>query len=469
MVSPSDPRREDASDRYVCVDFGSTFTKVIEVAADGRLLATGSARTTIDTDVMDGYDLALDDAGIVVGDAQVLACSSAGGGLRIAVVGYERAITAEAGYRVGLSAGGRVCHVTSGELDDAAIAELADSRPDVLLLVGGTDGGNSEVLLHNARSLARAGLSLPVVLAGNADAADQVRRVLRRRNVPVTVAANVLPKIGVLDPRSAREAIRETFIDHVIGGKHLSTRVDLATFVEAATPDAVLAGVELLADGVGDGQGVGDVVVVDVGGATTDVYSVTSPDLDDNPAGREAVATLWRSRTVEGDLGVRWNAPSILDAGVREGMLTEADHERLVTECDLRRAEPGFVPDDTAGAEVDQLLATLASRVALRRHARPHTTGEVRYPGKDLSRVALVVGSGGVLRHCGARRAEALVREAVEDPAGGWRHPERARYVVDRDYVLAAAGLIGRREPATAVALLHGSLVGDSGISLRNR
>ena len=82
------------------------------------MVATGSARTTIDTDVMDG----MDDAVVTPGsssraDAEVLACSSAGGGLRIAVVGYERAITAEAGYRVGLSAGGRVCHVTSGELE----------------------------------------------------------------------------------------------------------------------------------------------------------------------------------------------------------------------------------------------------------------------------------------------------------------------------------------------------------------
>ena len=65
-------------------------------------------------------------------------------------------------------------------------------------------------------------------------------------------------------------------------------------------------------------DGVGDVVVVDVGGATTDVYSVTSPDLDEDPAEREAVATMWRSRTVEGDLGVRWNAPGIVEAATRE-------------------------------------------------------------------------------------------------------------------------------------------------------
>ena len=445
--------------RFVCVDFGSTFTKVVVVDISGDVVASGSARTTIDTDVMNGMDAALADAGVDLSSAshttEVLACSSAGGGLRIAVVGYERAITAEAGYRVGLSAGGRVVHVTSGELADADVAELSASLPDVVLLVGGTDGGNSEVLVHNARTLAAAKPQLPVVLAGNRDVQDHVRRILRRGQVPVTVADNVLPAIGVLDPRSARDAIREVFISHVIGGKHLSTRVDLGTFVQAATPDAVLAGVELLADGTTTAPGVGDVVVVDVGGATTDVYSVTSPDLDEQPAEREAVATLWRSRTVEGDLGVRWNAPGIVEAAHRERLIDDREAQSLGQAAAARRANPGLLPESATDAAIDRELARLASTVALRRHAKPHTAGQVRYPGKDLHRVGLVVGSGGVLRHSTLDDAAALVREAVEDPAGGWRTPERATTVVDTRYVLAAAGLIGAQAPEIASRLLH--------------
>ncbi len=445
---------------FVCVDFGSTFTKLVAVDAEGRLVATGSSRTTIETDVMDGMDAAVADAGIVIGDQdEVLACSSAGGGLRIAVVGYERAITAEAGYRVGLSAGGRVCHVASGELGDAEIGELRASTPDVLLLVGGTDGGNADVLRHNARVIARADVGVPVVLAGNVAARDAVVRVLRRHSVPVTAADNVLPKIGELDPRSAREAIREVFISHVIGGKHLSRRVDLGTWVQAATPDAVLSGVELLADGTDELPGVGDVVVVDVGGATTDVYSVTSPELDDDPSEREAVATLWRSRTVEGDLGVRWNAPGIVEAAGVEHLLT--DGELLESAAARRHEDPGYLPDTPSERGIDRRLAQLAATVALRRHARPHTAGSVRYPGKDLSRVTLVVGSGGVLRHSPAAEARTIVEQAVADPAGGWRTPERVRALVDSRYVLAAAGLIGRSHPDVAVRLLHGSLAGS--------
>jgi uncharacterized protein (TIGR01319 family) len=455
--------------QYVCVDFGSTFTKVVVVDEHGALTATGSSRTTIDSDVMDGMDAAIADAGILLegnreqhgsyGKTTVLACSSAGGGLRIAVVGYERAITAEAGFRVGLSAGGRVSHVTSGDLTGDDLEALTTAEADLLLLVGGTDGGNAEVLLHNARALAKARVNLPIVVAGNGAARDQVTRILRRARMTVTTADNVLPKIGVLDPRSARGAIREVSISHVIGGKHLSSRVDLSTFVQAATPDAVLAGVELLADGVSSLDGAGDVVVVDVGGATTDVYSVTSPDLDDDPAEREAVATMWRSRTVEGDLGVRWNAPGIVEAATREGLIEGSEVDDLIAAAEMRRADPGYLPSTDAERVIDRTLVRLAATVALRRHAKPHTSGDVRYSGKDLSKVSLVVGSGGVLRHSSYDDAAQLLRSAFRDPAGGWRTPERADSVIDAHYVLAAAGLIGRLSPDVAVRLLRGSLL----------
>ncbi|HEU4338222.1 MAG TPA: glutamate mutase L, partial [Nocardioides sp.] len=147
----------------VCVDFGSTWTKAALVdLAGGALLGTASHPTTLPRpdgtgDVLDGYDacvaaLAQQDARAL--DADVLACSSAGGGLRIAVVGNEELVTAEAGRRVALSSGGKVVLVLHGGLDDAKLAELRAAEPDVVLLVGGTDGGNAEVLEGDARFLA---------------------------------------------------------------------------------------------------------------------------------------------------------------------------------------------------------------------------------------------------------------------------------------------------------------------------
>jgi uncharacterized protein (TIGR01319 family) len=440
----------------VCVDLGSTFTKAAAVRLpDGRLLGTAQSRTTIDTDVAEGLDEVL--ASLATHRSarpaaswydDVVACSSAGGGLRLAVVGYERSVTAEAGHRVGLSAGARVEHVSSGPLDDAHLAALVGSRPDVVLLVGGTDGGNADVLMHNARALAHARLDVPVVVAGNAAAADQVRRILRHAGQPVTVTANVLPRIGVLEPRPAREAIREVFIRHVIGGKHLSARLDLSRLVRAATPDAVLAGVEVLADEVGD------VILVDVGGATTDVYSVLSPDPEALPAEQDAAGTLWRSRTVEGDLGVRWNAAGIVEAARGERLVDDVEAQRLGAAAVRLAAHPGLVPTTPDEREVDGRLAMLAATVALRRHARPHESGGVRHPGKDLRRVALVVGSGGVFRHAGPQ-GTALLRACVHDLAGGWRLPERAEVVVDRHYVMAAAGTLDPDQRAAATALVR--------------
>ncbi|MBO4210983.1 glutamate mutase L, partial [Micromonospora echinofusca] len=156
-----------------------------------------------------------------------------------------------------------VVHVAAGVLSGADVAALRAARPDVLLLVGGTDGGDGEVLLRNAGRLARMRWRVPVVLAGNAVVRDEVAAVLAAGGVPVTVAGNVLPKIGVLAPQEARAAIRQVFLRHVIGGKGLSRGPRFASLVRAATPDAVLTGVEVLADAVG-----GDLAVVDVGGAT---------------------------------------------------------------------------------------------------------------------------------------------------------------------------------------------------------
>jgi uncharacterized protein (TIGR01319 family) len=441
------------------VDFGSTFTKAALVdVGSGELLGTASAPTTLQTDVMDGYDECR--AALAVGpDVPALACSSAGGGLRLAVVGHERVISAEAGERVALSAGARVVHVAAGELDQAAVDELADAAPDVVLLVGGTDGGNAEVLLHNARRLARSTLRVPVVVAGNVDARDDVSEVLRRRSKRVLTTDNVLPEIGRLAPAPARDAIREVFLRHVIGGKRLSTRPDFQAMVRAPTPDAVLTGVELLADGGGDVPGAGDVLVVDVGGATTDVYSVVTPLGEDGDLRRPAVEVLWRSRTVEGDLGMRWNATGIVAAAGRERLVQGPEASALGTAAAVRAADPAYLPAHEEDRAVDARLAELAVTVALRRHGRG---------GKSLRDVSLVIGSGGVLRHApdGVRRR--ILEPATNDRSGGWPLPERARTTVDHHYVLAAAGLLARDHAQAAARLLQSCLAGSPQPSSRD-
>jgi uncharacterized protein (TIGR01319 family) len=452
----------------VCADFGSTFTKLTAVSLDsGELLGTAAHPTTIGTDVMDGFAAALADlAGHLpsAADAEVLACSSAGGGLRLAVVGYERAVTAEAGYRVGLSAGARVVHVAAGQLGAVETADLVAKRPDVVLLAGGTDGGNADVLLANAAALAASELTCPIVVAGNIDVREDVWLTLTSSGKSAIPTANVLPRIGVLDPGPARAAIREVFITHVIGGKGLSSSADFPHLVKAATPDAVLAGVELLADGLlGEVPGVGDVVVVDVGGATTDVYSVVTPDVEESQLRREVVEETWRGRTVEGDLGVRWSAPGVVEAAIRERLLRhQPEADELGRAAAALASNPSCLPATAVDGDIDARLAALAATVALRRHARPHVVplragarDGVRRGGKDLRQVRLAVGSGGVLRYAAPTAAESIMRRAITDPDGGWRSPEAATVVIDRDYVLAAAGLLSFSRPDVAARLLR--------------
>jgi uncharacterized protein (TIGR01319 family) len=429
-----------AGRRAVCVDVGSTCTKVAVVdLATGDLVATATHPTTVDSDVLRGVDAAIAAAG-ATDVPDVYACSSAGGGLRLAVVGYEPLVSAEAGQRVALTAGARVVHVAAGRLAGPEVTALRAARPDVVLLVGGTDGGDAEVLSHNASRLAAGRLRVPVVLAGNAQVRDEAAAVLRAGGITVTATGNVLPRIGELCPQPARAAIREVFLRHVIGGKRLSRGPRFARLVRGATPDVVLTAVELLAEALGR-----DLLVVDVGGATTDVYSALLPDAERASAPRREVAgMLWRSRTVEGDLGVRWSAPGVVAAARGERLL--GPDEALDAAARRRAEQPGLLATTPEERAVDLRLAALAATVALRRHARGQ---------RDLRDVALVLGSGGVLRHAAPGAAVGLLAAAVNDTAGGWPLPHHPTCRVDGEYVLAAAGLLAADHPAAALALLR--------------
>lgn len=452
----------------MAVDFGSTFTKAIAVdAGSGELIARAEHRTTVDTDVLDGYQacrtalLAVDKS---LAKAEVLACSSAGGGLRIGVVGNEELVTAEAGRRVALSSGGRVVAVVNNGLTATSLKALRAERPDVVLLLGGTDGGNSAVLENAAAVLAKYKWRRPVVAAGNIEAQEAIGALLAEAAVPHVFADNVVPEIGVFAPDSARAAIREMFLAHVIGGKNLSRDPGFARMVRAATPDVVLRGVEVLASLHGD------VAVVDIGGATTDVHSVIELDPEDAKLGREVVATHPVTRTVEGDLGMRWSAVPVVAAGIEAGLIP--DDPVLRDAASRRHDDPSFLPGSADETAYDETLAGVAVTVALRRHAGRQRVvfgpgGRViERSGKDLREVDLLVGSGGVLRHNGpelaARVLGAVAAGAQEE---GWLVPSGARTCVDTDYVLAGVGLLADVAPVAAEGLarrvgseIHGTL-----------
>ena len=450
-------------DPVVCVDVGSTWTKAALVdTGSGELLARAQHRTTLpgtgSTDVLEGLDACVERLAAehpAARDAEVRACSSAGGGLRIGVVGNEELVSAEAGRRVALSSGGRVVAVVAGGGSTAPpdLAPLLAGQPDVVLLVGGTDGGDSEVLLRCARALA--GRPWPVVVAGNSTATAEIAEALRAAGTPCIPTANVLPRIGVLEPGPARRAVREVFLTHVIGGRDLSPGPRFPSLVRGATPDVVLTAVELLGEHparAGSGRpGPEDrpgVVVVDVGGATTDVYSVVplhEPEGTGSaaPLSREVVATTPANRTVEGDLGLRWSAAGTVAAATAAGDLPAAGAAEVRDGVEQLLGDPARVPVSAEERDLDARLTRWAAGEALRRHARS---------GVDLRTVGLLVGSGGALRH--AEDPGALLGSVLSEDRS-WVLPQRPRVAVDTDYVLAAAGLLAEDHPAAAYGLLE--------------
>jgi uncharacterized protein (TIGR01319 family) len=429
---------------FLCLDVGSTWTKAALVSPAGTVLGTAQHPTT-PPEVLTGIAKVTDQ--VHGQSAEVLACSSAGGGLRLAVVGQERLVSAEAAYRVALSAGAKVVHVSSGELDGAGVRSLRATRPDVLLLAGGTDGGDTKVLLHNAHRLAVQRIGCPIVLAGNTAVRQEALALLLGTRRTVVVTDNVLPDVGELAPGPARAAIRGVFLDHVIGGKGLSRGPRFRRLVRAVTPEAVLTGVGRLAALLATDQP-GAVVVIDVGGATTDVYSAVS-----NLSAPEthAVALPPDRRTVEGDIGMRWSAAGVLTEAVAERLLTDSEAASLADPVRHRSDNVSFVPD---GADVvDTQLAALAAVLAARRHLR-QIDSRLGPQGAGL-----VVLSGGVFRHADAVRVTAIVDRLRADPL---LRPvlRNARFVVDQQYVLAPAGLLADAgHPLIADALLRNSFL----------
>lgn len=462
------------------IDFGSTYTKVVAVdLRTSEVVGRSQAASTVNTDVREGLIEALiklhenhalfDHPPVdlrVLEDQRVLASSSAAGGLRMAVIGLVPGLTVEAANQAALGAGAKLVGSWSFKLAEKAMGEIEARRPDMILLTGGTDGGDSATILHNARLLARAALSVPVIVAGNQAVIAEVCEILRNGGKEARLTANVMPRSGELAVESAREEIRKLFMERITRAKGLDGLKGLVPVI-LPTPMAALQGALLGAQGTEEEEGWGDLLVVDVGGATTDVHSIGYGQATGPQIVEQGLPEPFAKRTVEGDLGIRFNAGTLVERVGLDRFATEfhaafpesaVSREKIAKYIDDISEETSQVPSEAWHAAVDAQLARVAVNFAIERHVGKRERIVTRegetwvYYGKDLSETRTVIGTGGVFIY-NAHVARIL------SPAGNDRRPydvlrpKNPSLFVDSSYLLYAVGLLSQSSPDVAARI----------------
>ena len=450
------------------IDFGSTYTKLTAVDLDAEaLLGTAAAYTTVQTDINDGLRLGLQRLEEKTGKltfAETFACSSAAGGLRMVTSGLVPELTSEAAKLASLGAGAKIVGLYSFQLTEDDLEDIKAARPDIFLLVGGTDGGNTECILHNAKMLAAMPPDFPIVIAGNRTAARECERILSGHTT--YICPNVMPKFGVLNIEPTQNKIREIFLDRIVQAKGLSRVTGLLSDILMPTPSAVLQAMELLSKGCEEESGIGELVAVDVGGATTDVYSMADGMPGQMNTVYKGLPEPFAKRTVEGDIGMRYSVLGIVEAaGIsRVSQLSGLTAQRAEELAAMLREHTDTLPEGAPELEaLDYALASLAVETAVARHAG---TMEETYTmmgktfvqsGKDLTNVKQIVVTGGSLIH--TKRVAEIARHALWSPAQpASLRPKAGSVWVDKTYILAAMGLLSGRYPATALRIMKKEL-----------
>lgn len=450
------------------IDFGSTYTKLTAVDIEAEtLLGTAAAYTTVQTDINEGLTVALQQLERKTGPLtydECYACSSAAGGLRMVTSGLVPELTGEAAKLASLGAGAKTVGIYAFQLTEDDIADIRAAKPDIFLLVGGTDGGNTECILHNANMLATMPPEFPIVIAGNRTAARECERILEGHEV--YICPNVMPKFGVLQVEPTQKQIREIFLNRIIQAKGLSNAAELLSDIMMPTPSAVLQAMELLAGGCEGESGIGDLVAVDVGGATTDVYSIADGMPEHMNTVFKGLPEPYAKRTVEGDIGMRYSLQGIIDAAgiARVCHLSGLSADRITEMAEYLKEHTDTVPNgDWEWEALDFALASCAIEEAVTRHAGTLTETYTMLgqtfvqEGKNLTGVKQIVVTGGSLIH--TKRTKEIAAHALFSPAQPMSlRPRNADVWVDRTYIIAAMGLLSSYYPQTALRILKKEL-----------
>lgn len=385
--------------------------------------------------------------------SELMATSSAAGGLKMTVHGLVYDMTAKAAREAALGAGANIHMVTAGRLRRSEIKRIMEIKPNIVLVAGGVDYGESDTALANAEIIAKLDLNVPVIYAGNVVNHDDVREIFEENGKGhlLYIVENVYPKIDTLNVEPTRRVIQDVFEEHIVHAPGMGHVRELVKGHIIPTPGAVMEASKLLKEELGD------LMTLDVGGATTDIHSVTE--------GTEEVSNILVSpeptakRTVEGDLGVYVNMHNVVEMiGI----------EKVARDMDMAVEQVQFLIDNHLPIPVSddqkrfvERLTLEAVVVSAHRHAGGFRDlfahGKKRMAeGKDLTGIRYIVGTGGALTRLPNR--EAILRKIAESNRGDKLLPNTECIIlIDNHYIMASLGVLSKEYPEAALKLMNKS------------
>lgn len=456
-------------DYHILVDFGSTFTKAAVICAkDARVVYTTKCPSSVKRDASIAMKQCFTEieeelGARVLESADYQASSSAAGGLRMAVIGLTDRLSLAAGKNVAFGAGAKITNIVTGKVTEQQIRELEEAPLEMLLFCGGYENGSRSILLENAKALAASTIQCPIIFGGNSAVAAEVRTILVQEGKECFLVPNIIPNVGELSTKACEEIIRDLFMKRIVNMKGLS-KIQHQFGPIIPTPAAVLTAGELFSKGTEDQKGYGNLLIIDIGGATTDIHSYA-----EHVAGEGSkiigAAEPYAKRTVEGDLGMRESSDTLIrevgnlnmlsDFTINESVLKESIH--------LRLTHTEFVPETELEIELDQKIAQWAAHLAVRRHVgrwEPvHSSNCANLQvGKNLKNVAMVVGTGGPIIK--SKKPKKILQEFLKTAKDKYLLlPNESNFFVDQDYILYAVGLLSLKDKTFAFKVMENSIL----------
>lgn len=452
------------------IDFGSTYTKITAVDLEKEVIVgTASSFTTINTDINEGLHRAIETLEKQTGKLkydEYLACSSAAGGLKMIASGLVPGVTTTAAKEACLGAGAKVIKVYSFEMTEEDIEEIEKIKPEIFLLAGGTNGGDKKCILHNAKMLSTCKVEFPIIIGGNNEVSNKCKKILKDKET--YIVENVMPTFGELNIEPAQNKIRKVFLQRIIYAKGITKTSELISEIIMPTPSALMNAIKLLADGYENENGIGELMAIDLGGATTDVYSVGEGTPKEPNVIYKGIEEPYIKRTVEGDIGMRYSIGGIIDEVGVDNIASVANltMERANEIIEYLQINPDILHNEKDIEKLDFALSAKAVEIATIRHCgtkeKIYTSNGIAYlqKGKDLTHVKKIILTGGSLINLPCIN-NILEYACFNEKRQESMRPKNAEILVDKKYILQAMGLLSKSYPKIAIRIMKKELKYD--------